>query len=346
MSEQSAQSMQPPSSARMLQFMLSLSYMMIPQAIHVAAKLGIADIVAKTPATIDDLAAATKSNPPALSRLLKFLTSVDIFSEDPAGKYQQTPLSDALRSDHPQSLRGAAIAFGSGFLWRAYGELSATVATGKPAFNHVFGTSLFEYLGAHPDDAAIFNAAMTSISSVELPLIVAAYDFSSFKRIVDVGGGEGALLHGILSANPKVSGVLFDLPSVVAGGASLRTGSIAGRCEIVGGDFFQGVPEGADAYLMRVVIHDWNDEDALKILKNCRRAIPAHGKLLLVESVLKPANQPDPGRFNDLVMLVVAPGGRERTETEFADLLRKAGFSLTRVIPATGLTSIIESQPV
>ncbi len=343
MSEQNIQPTQPPASAQMFQFILGL---MVPQAIHVAAKLGIADIVAKAAATADELAAVTKTHAPSLRRLLKFLASVDVFSEDAAGKYQQTPLSDTLRSDHPQSLRGAAIAFGSGFLWRAFGELSATITTGQPAFNHVFGTSFFEYLAVHPEDAAAFNAAMTSVSSAELPVIVAAYDFSRFERIVDVGGGQGALLHGILSANPKLRGVLFDLPSVVAGAASLLSGSITGRCEIVGGDFFQAVPEGADAYVMRVVIHDWNDEDALKILKNCRRAITAHGKLLLVESVLKPPNQPDSGRFNDLTMLVVAPGGRERTEGEFSELLREAGFSLNRVIPATGLTSIIESQPV
>jgi hypothetical protein len=164
--------------------------------------------------------------------------------------------------------------------------------------------------------------------------------------MVDVGGGQGALLYGILSANPKLRGVLFDLPSVAASAASLRNGPIAGRCEIVGGDFFQGVPEGADAYLMRVVIHDWNDEDALKILRNCRSAIATHGKLVLVESILKPPNQRDVGRFNDLTMLVLAPGGRERTEPEFTELLRAAGFSLTRVIPATPLTSIIESRPV
>jgi hypothetical protein len=343
MSKQNTQSVQPPPPARMFQFILSL---MVPQAIHVAAKLGIADIVSKAPATIDELAAATKSSPPALSRLLKFLASIDVFSEDAAGKYLQTPLSDALRGDHPQTVRGAAIAFGSGFLWKAFGDLSTAIATGQPAFNHVFGTSFFEYLAAHPEDAAVFNAAMTSVSSVELPLIVAAYDFSGFERIVDVGGGQGALLHGILSANPRLHGVLFDLPSVVAGAESLRHGPIAGRCEIIGGDFFQAVPEGADAYLMRVVIHDWNDADALKIRKNCRRAIPAHGKLLLVESVLKPANQPDLGRFNDLTMLVLAPGGRERTEAEFSALLSEASFSLRQVFPATGLTSIIESWPV
>ena len=187
---------------------------------------------------------------------------------------------------------------------------------------------------------------MTSISSVELSLIVAAYDFSGFERIVDVGGGQGALLHGILSANPKLRGVLFDLPSVVASAGSWRHSSILGAARLSAETFFKQFPRGQDAYLMRVVIHDWNDEDALKILKNCRRAIPVHGKLLLVESILKPPNQPDPARFNDLTMLVVAPGGRERTEREFSELLHRAGFSLSRVIPATGLTSIVESQPI
>jgi len=196
------------------------------------------------------------------------------------------------------------------------------------------------------NDAAVFNAAMTSVSSGELSQIVAAYDFSKFEQIVDVGGGQGALLHGILSAYPNLRGVLIDLPSVVTGASVLRSGAIAGRCEVVGGDFFQAVPEGADAYLMRVVIHDWNDEDALRILRNCRRAIRTHGKLLMIESVLKPPNESDLARFNDLTMLVVAPGGKERTEEEFGKLLREAGFSLTRVITATGLTSIIESQPV
>src|SRR5260370_41857604 len=256
MSEQSTQSAELAAPAQMFQLILGF---MMPQAIHVAAKRGIADIWGGSRVTADELAATTSSHAPSLRRLLKFRTSVGVFSEDAAGKYQQTPLSNALRRDHPQSVRGMAIAFGSPFFWRACGELSATVATGQPAFNHVFGVSFFAYLAAQPDDAAVFNAAMTSVSSVELPAIIAAYDFSGFHRIVDVGGGEGALLHGILSANPKLRGLLFDLPPVVAGAAALRSGSMAGRCEVVSGDFFQTVPEGADAYLMRVVIHDWND---------------------------------------------------------------------------------------
>lgn len=343
MSEQITQSIEPSASARMFQFIMGF---MAPQAIHVVAKLGLADIVAKAPATAEELVAATKTNAPALSRVLKFLASLEVFSDDDAGRYRQTRLSETLRTDHPQSLRGMAVAFGSEFLWGPFGALSEAVTTGKPAFNHVFGTSFFEYLAAHPEDAAAFNAAMTSVSSIELSAIIAAYDFSAFERVVDIGGGQGALLQGILLANPRLRGVLFDLSAVVAGAGALRTGVLADRCEVVGGDFFQAVPEGADGYLMRVVVHDWNDEDALKILKNCRAAIRPDGKLLLIESVLKLLNQPDPARFNDLIMLVLAPGGKERTEAEFGELLREAGFSLARVIPATGLTSIIESQPV
>jgi O-methyltransferase domain len=187
-------------------------------------------------------AEATGSHTGSLRRLLKFLASVGVFSEDDSGKYHQTPLSDTLRKDHPTSLRGSFSAFGSEYLWRAFGNLSATIATGQPAFNHVFGVSFFEYLATHPDDAASFNEAMTASSALELPAIVAAYDFSHFERIVDVGGGQGALLHGILLANPKLRGVLFDLPSVVAGATPLMSGPVAPRCEVAGRDFFQAVP--------------------------------------------------------------------------------------------------------
>ncbi len=226
---------------------------MTTPAISVAASLGIADLVAETPKTADVLAQATKTHTLSLRRLLQFITSLGVFAEDAAGRYGQTALSDTLRSDHPQSFRGGAILFGSEFLWRPWADLRKTIATGKPAFDHVFGATFFNYLAAHPDDAAIFNAGMTSSSSVDIAGILAVYDFSGFERIVDVGGGQGVLLHGILSANPKVRGVLFDLPSVVAGASALRTGAIAERCEVVGGDFFHAVPQGADAYVMRVV---------------------------------------------------------------------------------------------
>jgi 2-polyprenyl-3-methyl-5-hydroxy-6-metoxy-1,4-benzoquinol methylase len=187
---------------------------------------------------------------------------------------------------------------------------------------------------------------MTSVSSLQLAEVLEAYDFSRFERIVDVGGGQGLLLHGILSACPRVRGVLADQPFVVADAAALRDGAVADRCEIAGIDFFQSVPEGGDAYIAKSVIHDWNDDDAVRILKNCRHAIRPDGTMLLIELILKPPNQPDFARFGDLQMLVVAPGGRERTQAEYGALLAEAGFSRARVIPTAGAMSIIESKPV
>jgi hypothetical protein len=233
---------------------------MTSQAIAVAAKLGIADLVKEEPRTAEELANATKAHTASLNRLLRMLTSVGVFAEDGDGRFRQTPLSEFLRDDNPRSVRGMAIC-GSELWWRPWGDLHETVMTGKPAFHRIHGESPFEYLAKRPGDAAIFDAAMTSRSSIDLPAVLAAYDFSRFKRIVDVGGGHGALLHGILSVNPKLRGILADQPAVVAGAATLRSGSVADRCEVVGADFFVSVPEGADAYVMKRIIHDWSDEN-------------------------------------------------------------------------------------
>jgi SAM-dependent methyltransferase len=272
------------------------------------------------------------------------LASIGIFAEDSSGRFGHITLSQTLRSDDSQSMRNYAVLCGEPWNWKPWGDLYDTVLTGEPAFDRMYGTSHFGYLADHPDDAAIFDAATSSFAPMVLPEILAAYDFSGFDRLVDVGGGQGGLLHGILSANPNLRGVLADQPAVVAAATPLRTAAIADRCEIVGIDFFEGVPEGADVYVMKAIIHDWDDDAAVKILKNCRRAIRNDGKLLLMEHVLKPSNEPDPGRLMDLTMLVLLTG-RERTEAEFAALLRAGGFSLTRVIPTTGLLSIVESQP-
>jgi len=317
---------------------------MVSQPIMVAARLGIADLVEEAPRTADELAHATKAHAPSLRRLLRFLTVLGIFAEDATGKYRQTPLSDVLRSNHPESIRNTARMYGSPTFWRSWGDLYETVLTGEPAFDRIFGTSHFDYLRAHPDDAAIFNAAMSSGAYLVLSVIPTAYDFSQFRRIVDVGGGQGALLDGILSANPGLLGVLLDLPEVVAGAMRLREGPNAQRCQIVGRSFFESLPGGADGYLMKAVIHDWNDNDALRILRNCRRAIDNHGKLLLIERVLEPGNELDPERAMDLNMLVMLRG-RERTEAEFRALLDDAGFRLTRVIKMPLPWSIIECQP-
>jgi SAM-dependent methyltransferase len=312
------------------------------QAINVAAKLGLADQLAAGPKTVGELAEATQVHPTSLARVLRALTSLGVFVEDTSRRYCQTPLSEALRADHPESVRPLAMMMGARFFWEPIGRLDDSVRTGQTAFERVYALSFFRHLAEHPEDAAVFNAAMSSMPSYNAD-IVAAYDFSNFRRIVDVGGGHGALLAAILEANPQPRGVLHDLPSVVAGASTLRSEVIAGRYDIVAGDFFDRVPEGGDAYVLKGIIHDWPDETAVEILKNCRRAIRPDGTLIVVDNVLTGSD--DPGRaLMDLLMMVLT-GGRERTEREFRSLLHDARFALTRVISTRG-HSILESRPV
>jgi hypothetical protein len=315
---------------------------MAVQAIHVAAQLSLADLVANGPKTVAELAASAQAHGGSLGGLLRALTSLGIFAEDMDGRYGQTALSDTLRDSHPHSIRPWAMMLGARFVWEPSGVLDRTIRTGQPAFEQVYGTHFFKHLAEQQDDAAVFNRAMSSVPT-HIAAIVEAYDFSTFERIVDVGGGHGALLVGILSAYPHVRGVLHDLPAVVAGASAPREGAMVDRCGIVGGDFFEGVPTGADAYLLRTVIHDWTDEAAVKILKNCRRAIRTDGTLLLVETVLTPSSDPASALMNLLMMVLT--GGRERTESEFRSLLREASFLLTKVISTAG-ASIIEARPI
>jgi hypothetical protein len=312
------------------------------QAIHVAAKLGLADLVAPGSKTVVELSEATRVNATALARFLRALTSLGIFAEDTSGRYGQTSLSEVLRADHPESIRPLAMMLGARFIWEPVGRLDETIRTGHAAFERVYSAPFFRHLAGNPEDSAVFNAAMSSVPSY-IAGIVEAYDFSKFRRIVDVGGGHGALLAAILEANPLTRGVLQDLPSVVAGASAPRREGIADRCEIVGSDFFEGVPAGGDAYLLKGIIHDWDDEAAVGILRNCRRAIRPDGTLLLVDTVLTGSDDPA-GALMDLLMMVMT-GGRERTEREFRSLLQEAGFSLTRII-STGRHAILESRPV
>jgi hypothetical protein len=316
----------------------------VSQGIYVAAKLGIADLIAKAPMTVMALANQTKSDPQALKRLLGLLASVGIFREGSDGTFEHTTLSLTLRSDAQPSMRDVALMLASKLFWGPWGDLFESVLNGEPAFDRIYGAPIFEYLMQHPEEAAIVSSGMTSGSSLDIAAVVAAYDFAKFKKIVDVGGSHGALLAGILTANLGVRGVLADLPPVVAGATLLKNSVVADRCEIAGIDFFAAVPEGGDAYILKWVIHDWNDEDAIKILQSCRRAIGSDGKLLLIEHVLKPTNEPDPGRFLDLGIIALAKG-RERTEQEFREIFRAGGFSLQRIISTAGLLSILESTP-
>lgn len=310
------------------------------QAIYAAVKLGLPDLLSAGPKTATELASKCGAHPATLERLLRALTSLGMFERTAGGSYGNTPLTEVLRTNHPQSQRDGAMFLTAPFLWRPLGELAESVRTGEPAFERVFGQSFFEYLAGHPDDAALFNRVMTHGVAFTSPALLKAYDFSRFERLVDVGGGQGALLRDILAANPRLKGVLFDLPQAVAGADEILRGEIAARVQVVGGSFFDSVPEGADAYIMKGVIHDWEDEDAARILGCVRRAIRADGTLVLVESLVDSVERP--AGLADLLMLVI--GGRERTEADFRRLLASAGFALARVIP-TEASSLIKAHP-
>lgn len=308
------------------------------QAIHVASKLRIPDLLASGPKTIAELASKCGAHPPTLERLLRALASLEMFAPTPDGRFRNTPLTEVLRTDHPQSRRDGALFLPAPFLWRPLGELYKSVWTGEPTFPVIFGQRFFEYLADHPEDASLFNSVMTQ--GIAAHAVLAAYDFSRFERLVDVGGGQGALLRDILAATPSLQGVLFDLPQVVAGASEVLKGDLGARSQIVGGNFFDSVPGGADAYLLKGVLHDWPDDDAVSILRNTRAAIRPDGTLLLIENILDSAARP--AGLIDLLMLVI--GGRERTEADFRSLLDSTRFSLIRIIP-TEASWLIECHP-
>ena len=316
----------------------------VVQSIHVVARLGIADVLGPEPRTADELAEAAQVDAPSLKRILRALTTLGVFAEDTDGRFRHTDMSQTLRAGHPESVRAWALMLGAHFVWRPLGDLYESVRTGTPGFRRLYGERFFEWSKTHPEDGAVFNAAMTSGSAQRLPAILAAFDFSRFERIIDVGGGHGALLAGILAVSQKTRGVLYDLPNVVSDAEALRAPDIVERCEIVGGDFFESVPPDGDAYILSRVIHDWDDNAALKILGQCRRAIRSDGRLLLIEGVSKPPNVPDPNKFLDVWF--IGGGGRERTEAEYRALLRSGGFALERVVPTDGPSAILESRPV
>jgi SAM-dependent methyltransferase len=242
-------------------------------------------------------------------------------------------------------LRNLAMMLGDDWHVKNWAELGWSIETGRPAAEKVFGTSLFDYLSRHPEKAANFNNAMTDLSSGDGPVVVASYDFSRFECIVEVGGGLGALLAAILENAPKLRGVLFDMPYVIEQARKApMLGSFAARCEFVGGSFFDGVPKGADAYIMKHIIHDWDDERASQILCNCRNAIRPGGKLLIVDRVVGPANQPDQAKWFDIEMLV-NPGGLERSQLEWQRLIATSGFRLERIVPMPAPQSILEATP-
>jgi O-methyltransferase/methyltransferase family protein len=314
------------------------------QAIYVAAKLGIADHLKDGPRTSFDLAQATRTHPGALRRLMRALASLGVFTEEKDDHFRLASIGNSLLSDGPGSLRSMVLTLGEEH-YQAWGSLLQSVKTGEPAFNHVYKMGLFQYLGQNPEAGAIFNDAMADITELLSFGIVLTYDFSKYSIVVDVGGGRGALINAILMMNPKLNGILFDTSHVIEEATKVRNGvGLVERCAAVAGDFFKSVPRGADAYVLKNVLHDWDDERCVRILKNCCEAMTDGGRVLLVETVLRPNGAPSFDTLQDLNMLVIS-GGRERTEAEYRALFDVAGLRLTQIVPTMLPLSVIEAEP-
>jgi O-methyltransferase domain/Dimerisation domain len=317
----------------------------VSQAIHVAATLGIADLLGDGPRGSDDLAAEAGVHPGSLYRLLRALAAAGVFCEGADRSFSLAPMGRFLRSDAERPVGPFAAFVGRPYQWAAWGDLLHGVQTGETAFRHVHGTDPWEYRSRHPEEGAIFDHAMTAVSRRMAQAVIAAHDFSTYRRVVDVGGGHGAMLAAVLAAHPAARGVLFDQPGVVAGAAEvLRGAGVADRCEVVGGSFFEQVPEGGDAYMLKTVLHDWDDAEAQAILRTCRRSIGPEGRLLVLERLVAPPNEDPEAKFFDLFMMTVT-GGRERTREEFAALLAGAGFRLDAVTSTGMPICVIEGVP-
>jgi hypothetical protein len=315
------------------------------QIIYVAAKLGIADLLSHGPQDVDTLARATQTHAPSLGRLMRALGGLGLFRENEQRQYELTTLGRCLASGSPGALRARAILNGEEW-YQGWGGLLDSVRTGQPAFHNLFGKTFFEYMAGRADTAAAFNEAMASSTEGAAAAVVKAYDFSGCRTIVDVGGGTGAFLAAILRASPQARGILFDRPGVVAAARELRgRAGIAGRCELVGGDFFEAVPSGGDVYILSWIIHDWDDERSIAILGSCRRAMTGDARLLLIEQVVPDGDQPSLSKLYDLHMLVLAPGGRERRADEYESLLAAADLRLTRIVSTDVPRSVIEAVP-
>jgi hypothetical protein len=316
------------------------------QAVSVVARFKLADQMARGPKTAAELAEAAGLHAGHLYRILRALTSVGVLAGDEKGRFSLTPVGEFLRSDVPGSMRAIATYVCDPWSWKPWGDLAGCAQTGQPAFDRVFGEGVFDYLGKHPDEAATFNEGMTGFSQQASAFVLKAYDFSPFRTIVDVGGGHGALLLAILKTNAQARGVVFDAPQVVAGATEpIKAAGCADRCRAEGGDFFKAVPAGGDLYVLKHIIHDWNDSKAAQILKCVRSAIPPGGKLVLVELVVPPGFGPGFAPILDLEMMVLCDG-KERTESEYRALLAGAGFRLARVVPTEGPHSLVEAVPV
>jgi hypothetical protein len=326
-------------SAELMQMLMSFR---TSQAIQVAATLRIPDLLADGPRSSAELAGPAGADGPALHRLLRALAAIGVFHEDDDGRFSLTPLSERLRSDVPGSVRGWALLIGRPYFWRSWGNLEHSIRTGENAFRALHGTDVWDWRSREPEESEIFDGAMKALTGAANEAILEAYDFGRFATIVDVGGGNGALLAAVLARHPAVRGVLFDQPHVVDK-AGVVLAPVAEQAEVVAGDFFGSVPDGADAYLLKMIVHDWEDDEAAAILARCREAMAPDARVLVIDRILAPPNEGAEGKFSDLNMLVM-PGGRERTEAEFASLFERVGLRLVRTVPTAAGPAVLEAS--
>lgn len=317
----------------------------IARAVHAGTALGLPDRLADAPKTAKELAELTGSDPRSLNRLLRALTGIGLFQTDGHGHYTTTELGDTLRTDTPGSLASFIQMELGDAHHSAWGQLLHAVRTGEPGFEKALGTKIWDFFESNPAMSDHLGQAMTGLTTMVANAVIDAHDFSPYRKIIDIGGGEGGFLATILTTHPKTSGVLFDLPHVVANDrARDATANLAGRCERVGGNFFENVPAGGDLYTMKWILHDWDDESSLEILKSCRRAMPKDARLLIIDTVVPDGDDFSPSKIIDLNMMVLS-GGQERTVDEFRYLLSAAGFTLTSVWPTRSPSSLIQAVP-
>ena len=325
-----------------MQLFLMSQGVVVSTALSLAAELGIADVLADGARSGEELAKATSTHPRSLHRVLRLLSSVGVFTEVQPGRFALTSLGECLRTGVPGSMRSWLRMVGLKVWFHTYGDALYSLRTGKPVFEQTIGAEVFDYLAAHPEESEIFNSAMSDFGQGVAAAVLQGYDFSDVHTVVDVGGGNGSFISAILQANPRMTGILFDMPHVAEGARkSIAGAGLAKRCDIAAGDFFKAIPAGGDAYVLRWIIHDWDYDRALIILRNCRQAMKGTARLLLVEAVIPPGDAPHPGKLVDFVMLT-ALGGQERTAEEYDRLLDDAGFRLKRIFPTASPMSVVE----
>ena len=318
----------------------------VSRCLQIMAELGIADIIGDSPKTVEELASASGTHAPSLRRMLRLLSGLGVLvKSEETQRWGLTELGGMLRKDNPGSVYGSLRAHGHLLSWQAWGDLKSSLQTGQPSVEKFMGDTFFNYMSAHPQDAAIFNASMAAYQTLNAPAVVNAYDFSSAKTVMDVGGGTGTLMAHILGAHPQIRGSIFEMPHVAKEARErLASLNLADRCDVVAGDFFASIPKGQDVYSVSQILHDWDDEKSLRILTNIREAMRPDSRLLIVETVLPGDNATHFGNLYDVAMLVLV-GGQERTEAEYSALVQKAGLKVARILPTSMPPSVVEVVP-